>query len=241
MKKLVFTIISVTLFCGTVLSQKSIIPLIGSKAPSFTAESTNGKITFPEDYGKKWKVLFSHPQDFTPVCSSELSELAYMQNDFKNLNAQIAVISTDNVTMHKQWKTWLEGLDYKGHGPQKIDFPIIDDHTHAVSIQYGMLHEPTSTNKDIRGVFIIDPNNVVRAINFYPMQVGRNMDEIKRILVALQTVDREMVCTPANWKNGDDVIVPHYPYTAAEIAVDPQLADNFYNVGGYMWFKKEHK
>jgi len=241
MKKIILTLALGSFFMGTVLAQKGNIPLIGSKAPSFTAETTNGTLTFPDDYGKKWKVLFSHPQDFTPVCSSELSELAYVQKDFVDLGVQVAIISTDDVETHKRWKTWLEGLDYKNHGAQKIDFPIIDDHSHVASNQYGMLHEPTSSNKDIRGVFIIDPNNIVRSINFYPMQVGRNMAEIERIIVALQTADRELVCTPANWKNGDDVIVPRYPYTTAELAANPSVADNFYNVGGYMWFKKVKK
>ena len=104
-----------------------------------------------------------------------------------------------------------------------------------------MLHEPESSNKDIRGVFIIDPNNVVRSINFYPMQVGRNIAEIERIVEALQTADKERVCTPANWQVGDDVIVPRYPYTNAELADNPEIKDDFYNVGGYMWFKKGNK
>lgn len=241
MKKIVLTFVSVAFLLGTVFSQKTQIPLIGSKAPSFTAETTNGTLTFPEDYGKKWKILFSHPQDFTPVCSSELSELAFMQNDFKELKAQIAIISSDNVTEHKRWKKWLEELDYKGRGTQKIDFPFIGDESLVASKLYGMLHSPTSTNKDIRGVFIIDPDNIVRSVNFYPMQVGRNMHEIERILVALQTADRELVATPANWKDGDDVIVPHYPFTDGELAANPELKDRFYNVGGYMWFKKATK
>jgi len=241
MKNIILTLALGTFFIGTVVAQKGEIPLIGSKAPSFTAESTNGKITFPEDYGKKWKILMSHPQDFTPVCSSEVSELAYMQKEFVDLNTQIAIVSCDAVAEHERWKTWLEGLNYKDHGPQKIDFPIIDDHSHAASKLYGMLHEPVSSNKDVRGVFIIDPNNIVRSINFYPMQIGRNMKEIERLLVALQTADKELVCTPGNWKEGDDVIVPRYPYTSAELAANPAVADNFYNVGGYIWFKKAGK
>lgn len=241
MKKLITSALFTVVICATSFSQSNKIPLIGAKAPTFTAETTNGQITFPDDYGKKWKILFSHPQDFTPVCSSEISELAYMQNEFKELDAQIAIISTDDVAEHQRWKKWLEELNYKGRGPQKIEFPIIDDHTHFASKQYGMLHEPTSTNKDIRGVYIIDPNNIVRSINFYPMQVGRNMQEIERILVALQTADRELVCTPANWKDGDDVIVPHYPYTDSELVANPELKDDFYNVGGYLWFKRENK
>jgi peroxiredoxin (alkyl hydroperoxide reductase subunit C) len=241
MKKLALTLVSVAFMLGTVFSQSTNIPLIGSKAPSFTAETTNGTLNFPADFGKKWKVLFSHPQDFTPVCSSELSELAYIQKDFDKLDTKIAIISADNVAEHKRWKKWLEELDYKGHGQQKIDFPLIGDETHVVSRLYGMLHEPTSTNKDIRGVYIIDPKNVVRSINFYPMQVGRNMQEIERVLVALQTADRDLVSTPANWKNGDDVIVPHYPYTDGELAANPKLKDDYYNVGGYIWFKKVNK
>jgi len=239
MKKVLVALCSILFFATFALSQNFRIPLIGSTAPSFTAETTNGNLNFPNDFGRKWKILMSHPQDFTPVCSSEISELAFMQNEFKQLNTQIAVISADNVTEHKRWKTWLENLDYKGRGVLKIDFPLIDDHEHNISKQYGMLHEPTSTNKDIRGVYIIDPNNIVRSINFYPIQIGRNMKEIERILVALQTADHEMVCTPANWQLGDDVLVPHYPYTDGELAANPDIKDNFYNVGGYMWFKKE--
>ena len=241
MKKLVLTFVSVAFLLGTVFSQSTKIPLIGSEAPSFTAQTTNGELNFPGDFGEKWKILFSHPQDFTPVCSSELSELAYMQKDFEKLDTKIAIISSDDVAEHKRWKTWLEGLDYKGRGTQKIEFPLIDDQSHVVSKLYGMLHIPASSNKDIRGVYIIDPNNIVRSINFYPMQVGRNMQEIERILVALQTADRDLVATPANWKNGDDVIVPHYPYTDGELAANPKLKDDYYNVGGYLWFKKATK
>lgn len=241
MKKIFSTLVLSAFLLVTALSQSSKIPLIGSKAPSFTAETTNGTITFPNDYGKKWKILMSHPQDFTPVCSSELSELAFAQKDFEKLGVQLAVVSTDNVTEHKRWKVWLEGLDYKGHGTQKIDFPIIDDQSHVVAREYGMIHDPVSTNKDIRGVFIIDPNNIVRSINFYPMQVGRNMKEIERIVVALQTADKELVCTPGNWKVGDDLIVPRYPYTDGELAANPTLKDDYYNVGGYIWFKKVKK
>lgn len=146
MKKIIILFVSVLFLVPTTFSQYSQnfkIPLIGSSAPSFTAETTNGTLNFPDDFGKKWKVLLSHPQDFTPVCSSELSELAFMQGEFKQLNAQIAVISADDVTEHKRWKKWLENLDYKGRGNLKIEFPLIDDHSHVVSKQYGMVHELT--------------------------------------------------------------------------------------------------
>jgi len=243
MKKVVFILIVSAIFCaGIVYSQSSTkIPLIGSKAPSFTAESTNGLLTFPDDFGKKWKILFSHPQDFTPVCSSELLELAYMKNEFEKLGVKIAIISTNDLDMHKMWKAHLEEIDYKGRGAQKIDFPLFDDHSIVASKKYGMLHEPTSTNKDIRGVFIIDSKNIVRSVTFYPMEVGRNMEEIERIVLALQTADKETVLTPANWNSGDDVLIGHYPFTEKELADNPGLKDGYYSVGNRMWFKKANK
>lgn len=241
-KALVQTIVAVFLFAGSSFSQSSSeIPLIGSKAPSFVANSTNGKLEFPNDFGKSWKILFSHPQDFTPVCSSELIELSHLQGEFDKLNVKLAIISTDNVETHNLWKAHLEEIDYQGRGTQKINFPIIDDQSKTGSRLYGMLHEPVSTNKDVRGVFIIDPDNVVRAINFYPMQVGRNMNEIVRMIEALQTVDQEKVLTPANWKKGDDVMVPYYPYTREQLAAKPELKNEYYSMGNRMWFKKIEK
>lgn len=238
MKNLLTTSIVCFLFVGALHSQDVKIPLIGSKAPSFTANSTNGEITFPESFGENWKILFSHPQDFTPVCSSELLELAYSQKDFDALGVKFAIISTDDIDMHQMWKASLEELDYKGRGPLKIEYPIIDDHLIVASRKYGMIHQPVSTNRDVRGVFIIDPENVVRSINFYPMNIGRNMDEIKRIVVALQTSDRLSVLTPANWIEGEDVMIHHYPYTDKELADNPAIKDEYYNLGNRIWFKK---
>ena len=242
MKTSVLTVLAVVLFMGSSFSQSSSkIPLIGATAPSFTAKSTNGEIKFPNDFGKSWKILFSHPQDFTPVCSSEILELAYLQNDFDKLNVKIAIISTDNVEIHNQWLAHLEEIDYKNRGKQEIKFPVIDDHQKTASKLYGMLHEPVSSNKDVRGVFVIDPKNVVRSVNFYPMQVGRNMDEIVRLVEALQTVDQEKVLTPANWEKGGDVMVPYFPYTKEQLAANPELKDEFYSMGNRMWFKKVDK
>jgi peroxiredoxin (alkyl hydroperoxide reductase subunit C) len=238
MKKTLSTLLLSALLIGVAVGQRNEIPLIGSKAPSFKTSSTNGDITFPEDFGSSWKILFSHPQDFTPVCSSELLELAYMHNDFDRLNVKIAIISTDDLAQHVLWKKHLEELDYKGRGKQSISFPILDDHRAIVSKEYGMLHEPTSTVKDVRGVFIIDPENTVRSINFYPMQIGRNMAEIVRIVEALQMSDEQTVLTPANWNEGEDVLVPYFPYTKEELAANPELEKEFYSVGNRMWFKK---
>jgi len=242
MKTSVLTILAVVFLIGSSIAQSSSkIPLIGSKAPSFKANSTQGKIEFPDDFGKNWKILFSHPQDFTPVCSSELLELANLQPEFDKLGVKIAIISTDNIDQHKMWVEHLEEIDYKGHGTKKINFPVIEDTQKTTSKLYGMLHEPVSSNKDVRGVFVIDPENVIRSVNFYPMQVGRNMDEIVRIVEALQTVDQAKVLTPANWKMGDDVMVPYYPYTKEQLAANPELKDEFYSMGNRMWFKKGDK
>ena len=241
MKQLMLTIMSIFLVAGIAMAEDHKIPLIGSKAPSFKAKSTHGTLNFPNDFGKSWKILFSHPADFTPVCSSELLELANLQPRFDELGVKLAVISTDKVEVHKMWKAHLEELDYKNRGAKDIEFPLFEDPEGKHSKIYGMLHEPTSTTKDIRGVFIIDDQNVVRSINFYPMQVGRNMDEIIRIVVALQTTDEAHVLTPANWEKGDDVMMPHFPYTKSQLAENPSLEDDYYNVGNRMWFKKADK
>lgn len=240
MKHFFVTITLLTLIFSPAIGQEK-IPLIGSKAPAFTAASTNGTINFPDDFGKSWKILFSHPQDFTPVCTTELLELANMQDEFKTLNVKAAVISTDNLERHNEWKESLEETKFLGRTTPSIQFPIMSDPKARISNRYGMIHPVVSSDKDIRGVFIIDPQNVVRAINFYPMQVGRNLNEIVRLVQALQKVDRESVYTPVNWKSGDDVIVPYYPFTDKQLADNPSIANDYYNVGNRVWFKKEKK
>lgn len=238
MKKLILMFVLAFLFAGTNYAANNEIPLIGSKAAKFTAETTNGKITFPNDFGNSWKILFSHPQDFTPVCTSELLELAYMQDEFKELGVEIAVISTDDVNTHKLWKEHLEGLDYKDRGTFKIDFPIIDDSNAKIARQYGMIHDAEDSNKDIRGVFILDGDNTIRSINFYPMEVGRNMKEIVRIVEALKTTQKEKVMTPANWNQGDDVIIPYNPTSYSENADNSNIDKEYYSVGNRLWFKR---
>ena len=241
MKKLFLTLTLTAFLLGSAFAEGNRIPLIGSKAPSFTAQSTNGKVTFPESFGNNWKILFSHPQDFTPVCTSELLELAYMHDDFEKLGVKLAVISTDELKIHNLWKAHIEDLNYKNRGQQKIHFPILEDNKAEASKLYGMIHEPVSTNRDIRGVFIIDSQNIVRSVNFYPMEVGRNIDEILRTVSALQTSDDAKVLTPANWNKGDDVLIPHFHYTAVQLANDPGIKDNYYSVGERLWFRKGTK
>jgi len=214
------------------------IPLIGDEAPSFTAETTNGRLNFPSDYGRKWKIIFSHPRDFTPVCSSEILELAHMQGEFEKLDVKLVIVSTDTLQKHFMWKQALEEVSYKDKNPVQISFPLVDDNRMVVSKLYGMLHQPVSTTKDVRGVFIIDPQNKIEAIYFYPMNIGRNMEEIKRTVIALQTAGKDQYLTPANWQMGDDLLVPHYPYTEKELKENPDLKNSYYNIGSFMWFKK---
>jgi peroxiredoxin (alkyl hydroperoxide reductase subunit C) len=213
------------------------IPLIGEIAPSFTAESTNGTITFPDDFGRKWKVLFSHPQDFTPVCSSEILELAHLQAQFDKLNVKVAVVSTDNLATHELWKKALEALNLNNRGTVNIKFPIIADENVAISKQYGMIHAESNSTRSVRGVFIIDPQNVIQAIYFYPSNVGRNTDELVRTITALQTAVKNKVMTPVNWQAGNDVFIP-YPPDYHHPITNSVSEDGLYAPTWYMMYKK---
>ena len=211
MKKIRITLVLVMLSAFTLAQSVTEIPLIGEEAPNFKGKSTNGDINFPKDFGDNWKLLLSHPKDFTPVCTSELLELASMQDEFKDLNVDILVVSTDELKNHYAWKDLMEQINYKDQDPVKINFPLVDDYKMHISHKYGMLHGPYNTggvNKDVRGVYVIDPDNIVRSIHFYPMEIGRNMNEIIRSIIALQTFDEYNVLTPANWQPGDDVLLP---------------------------------
>lgn len=188
------------------------MPLIGEKAPSFEAQTTKGRITFPDDYAGKWVVLFSHPADFTPVCTTEFVAFQKRIEKFRELNCELIGLSIDQVFSHIKWVEWIrEKLGVE------IEFPIIADDTGAIACLLGMIHPKKGANT-VRAVFIIDPNGIVRAILYYPQELGRNMDEILRMVEALQISDREGVAMPANWpKNeiiGDKVILPPASSTA---------------------------
>ena len=239
MKKVVLLAAAVVFSSGFLMAQADEdknfrIPLIGEKAPSFEAETTNGTINFPSDFGNKWKILFSHPQDFTPVCSSELLELAYHQKEFDNLNVKLAVISTNDLESHTAWKKALEDVQYKGRPVSKIKFPLIDDKSRAISREYGMTHPSISGTKSVRGVFIIGPDDVIRAVSFYPLNVGRSSEEILRSVKALQTADNVKM-TPSDWKPGDDLIVAVPPVTDQKTENVP---DGYYKLAWFMWFEK---
>ena len=185
------------------------MPLIGEKAPSFEAETTQGPIKFPEDFKGKWVVFFSHPADFTPVCTTEFMTFASMQKEFKALNTELLGLSIDSTFSHIAWlRTIKEKIQYKGMKDVEVLFPVISDLTMEVSKKFGMLQPAASTTQAVRAVFIIDPKAIVRAILYYPLSNGRNMDEIKRMVLAMQHSDEYQIATPANWKPGDDVIIP---------------------------------
>ncbi|MEA2062077.1 MAG: peroxiredoxin [Gemmatimonadota bacterium] len=185
------------------------IPLIGEKAPPFKAETTMGEINFPEDYTGKWVVFFSHPADFTPVCTTEFMTFATMQEDFKALNAELLGLSIDSTYSHIAWlRTIKEKISYKGMKDVEVAFPVISDLTMEVSKKFGMLQPEASNTQAVRAVFIIDPEAKVRAMLYYPLSNGRNMEEVKRLLIAMQHSDEHQIATPANWRLGDDVIIP---------------------------------
>lgn len=213
------------------------IPLIGSKAPSFRAPSTNGMVSFPGDFSNKWKILFSHPRDFTPVCSSEVLDLGFRQKEFEELDAQIVVLSVDRLVSHMSWKTDLEDIEFKGRPRVKIEFPLVVDSTYAISYKYGMVDTRSKSGQSVRGVFYIDPDNVVRAFQFYPSEVGRNTDEILRTLQALQAHDRyENVVLPVNWQPGDDYMKM---FLTPEDKEDLKKPDSdVYYINWYMIYKK---
>jgi len=216
------------------------MPLIGDKAPSFTAVTTQGEINFPEDYEGKWVILFSHPADFTPVCTTEFMTFATMQDEFKELNVELIGLSVDSLYAHIAWlRTIKEKIVYKGMKDVEVTFPLIEDIKMDVAKKFGMIQPGSSETQAVRAVFIIDPNAIVRTILYYPSSTGRNFQEIKRIIVALQKAEKDGIATPADWKPGDDVIIP--PPGSCGTAKDRMEDDDEgkYCLDWFMCFKKE--
>ena len=188
--------------------QTTSMPLIGEKAPAFHAVTTQGDINFPEDYKGSWVILFSHPADFTPVCTTEFMTFASMINEFKEINTELIGLSIDSIYSHIAWLRKIRELSWKDIKHVQVTFPLIEDISMNIAKKYGMLQPSASTTQTVRAVFVIDPNGVIRAILYYPLTTGRNMNEIKRLVVALQKADCDHVATPANWKPCEDVILP---------------------------------
>jgi len=177
---------------------------LGDIAPDFEQDSTAGKVRFHEWIGNSWAILFSHPKDFTPVCTTELGLAAKLKAAFDKRNCKMIAVSVDDVPSHKGWIGDIEETQHA-----KMNFPILADPDRTVSSLYGMIHPKANDTLTVRSVFFIDPNKKVRATITYPASTGRNFDELLRVLDSLQLTDKHQVATPANWKDGDDcVIVP---------------------------------
>ncbi len=185
------------------------MPRIGDPAPAFTATTTQGTINFPEDFKGSWVILFSHPADFTPVCTSEFMTFATLEEKFAQANCKLVGLSVDGLYSHIAWlRNIKEKIEYKGMKNVEVKFPLIEDITMTVARKYGMIQPGESSTKAVRAVFFIDPKGIIRAIIYYPLSLGRNFDELYRALIAMQTADAFSIATPADWKPGDDVIVP---------------------------------
>ena len=187
------------------------MPLLGEKFPKISVQTTHGEITLPDDYKGKWFVLFSHPADFTPVCTTEFVGFQLRYDKFKKLNTELIGLSIDQVFSHIKWVEWIKENVKINKKPVEIEFPIIADDTGRVAAQLGLIHQAKGTNT-VRAVFIVDPKGTIRAILYYPQELGRNMDEILRMVEALQIADKNDAAMPANWPNNEivkkDVIIP---------------------------------
>lgn len=185
------------------------MPRIGDPAPAFSATTTQGPITFPADYAGGWVILFSHPADFTPVCTSEFMTFASMQEEFAALNTKLVGLSVDGLYSHIAWlRTIKEKIVYRDMKDVEVTFPLIEDITMSIARAYGMIMPGEDSTKAVRGVFFIDPKGIIRAMIYYPLSLGRNFDELRRVVIALQTADAFSVATPADWRPGEPVIVP---------------------------------
>jgi peroxiredoxin (alkyl hydroperoxide reductase subunit C) len=205
------------------------LPLLGGKAPDFEALTTQGTLRL-SDFKGSWLVLFSHPADFTPVCTTEFMAFSEIYDELQKRNTELLGLSVDSVSSHI---AWIRNVEEKMG--IKIPFPIIADLNKEVSTLFGMIHPSQSKTETIRCVFIMDPEGIVRTILYYPLTTGRNMQEILRIIDALQTTDKHKVATPANWKPGDPVVVP--PPGTAEQA-EERVKEGYDCKDWYLCFKK---
>ena len=214
------------------------MPLIGTPAPAFEAVTTQGIIKFPADYKGKWVILFSHPADFTPVCTTEFMTFAAMADEFKALNTELIGLSVDSLYAHIAWLRKIQELEWKGMKNIEVKFPLIEDIKMDVAKKFGMIQGQSDTQA-VRAVFVIDPKGIIKTILYYPASMGRNFDEIKRIIQALQKAEKDNVATPADWRPGDDTIIPTAGTcgTARE-AVESKDVDK-YCLDWFLCFKKE--
>jgi peroxiredoxin (alkyl hydroperoxide reductase subunit C) len=217
------------------------MPLIGDTAPSFEAVTTQGMINFPDDYTGKWVILFSHPSDFTPVCTTEFMTFASMADEFAALNTELIGLSVDSLYAHIAWLRKIQELEWNGKKNIEVKFPLIEDIRMEVANKFGMIQPGQSNTQAVRAVFVIDPSAKIRTILYYPPSTGRNFDEIKRIILALQKTDRDQVATPADWRPGDDVIVPPAGSCGTAKERMESTTDDQYCLDWFMCFRREKK
>jgi peroxiredoxin (alkyl hydroperoxide reductase subunit C) len=217
------------------MDEQQIVPMprIGDKAPAFKAVTTQGEVNFPQQYEGQWVIFFSHPADFTPVCTSEFMTFASMEQKFEEANCKLLGLSVDGLYSHIAWlRTIKDKIEYKGMKNIEVKFPLIEDITMEIAKTYGMIQPGESGTKAVRAVFFIDPKGIMRAIIYYPLSLGRNFDEIYRALIALQTADAFSVATPADWRPGDEVIVP----PAGSCGVAKERMEGKEKMKCYDWF-----
>ena len=218
---------------------KVTMPLIGEDAPAFDEITTQGDIHFPADYKGKWVILFSHPADFTPVCTTEFMTFGSMMEEFKAINTELIGLSVDSLYAHIAWLRKIQELEWNGKKNINVTFPLIEDIRMEVANKYGMIQPGASNTQAVRAVFIIDPNGKIRTILYYPLSTGRNFDEIKRIILALQKSDAENCATPADWRPGDDVIVPPAGSCGTAKERMENQSENQYCLDWFLCFRKE--
>jgi len=219
------------------MDEKKGLPMLGDNFPDITIQTTRGRMHLPKDFAGKWFVLFSHPADFTPVCTTEFVAFAKKHEEFKKLNCELIGLSVDQVFSHIKWVEWMkEKLDVV------IDYPIIADHAGKLAHELGMVH-PKKGYNTVRAVFIVDPQGVLRLMLYYPQEVGRNIDEILRSVKALQVADKLGVALPANWPNneivGDKLIMP--PATDVKMAAKRLKDSDKFTCYDWWFCAKEYK
>lgn len=219
--------------CEETYCECTSIPLIGDEMPEFEVQTTHGKMTIPDEFEGKWFILFSHPADFTPVCTTEFVAFQKIKKEFDDLNCELIGLSIDQVFAHMKWTEWI-----KDNMDVEIEFPIIaDDGT--VAEELGLVH-PGKGSSTVRAVFIVDPDSVIRAILYYPQELGRNMSEIVRMVRGLQISDNEKVAMPADWPNNgivkDHVIMP--PPTSEKARKERLEQDEFECIDWWLCHKR---
>lgn len=211
-------------------------PVIGEPAPAFHAVTTQGEMDFPRDFNGKWVIFFSLFTDFAPVCTTELMAFFAKTEEFREIDTELVGLSASSIYSHIEWLRRIKELSWKNIKHADISFPLVADPSMEISARYAMLHRSSSGVKTVRAVYIIDPEGCIRAMLYYPLSVGRNINEIKRMVMALQKADRERAELPADWVPGEDVILPSPRTAQAASERMEKVNENMYCLDWYLSF-----